>query len=143
MQEVFKSYISKLIESESALDYEWNSDNSEIVFKKKTADGFDVSVGYDRNYLYISTDRGYHNHSEAPSCFEDILSDVMGEARDLLSSNMRIREISSNGKPRKWILEQFVDGRWNRRHVIGLLFWNYLGRRSEKIYSNDTLPTRD
>jgi hypothetical protein len=122
--------------------YDWRNDNSEIVFKKKSENGFDVIIGHHKNHLFLNTDRGYHEHFEAYEDFSGILSHVMESARDLLSKNMRIREISANGNPRKWVLEHFNEGTWKTKTFTGKILWNFFGRKTEKVFSNDILPER-
>ena len=68
---------------------------------------------------------------------------VDGESRDLLSPVMRIRERLAGGKPYKWIFELYHDGQWIAEEWCGLFFWNYIGKRTEKIYQNRILPAME
>ena len=113
-QEFFE-YISDRLEMTPDLDYEWRNNNSEIVFKKKNDEGFNVVIGHHKDYLCLATDKGYHDHFEALKDFSAALVDVMGLARDLMTKNMRIKEISTSGKPRKWVLEQYKNGVWKKK----------------------------
>lgn len=63
--------------------------------------------------------------------------------RDLLSPAMRLREICAGGNPYRWLLEAATNHGWRVEYKMGLLFWNFLGRRSERIYRNDHLPARE
>lgn len=66
----------------------------------------------------------------------------MGVVRDLLSKNMRIKEILSNNKPVRWLLQYKGENGWETEATNGLIFYNYLGKKSERLNSNDTLPPR-
>ena len=63
-------------------------------------------------------------------------------ARDLLSSDMRIREQRAGRHGYRWHAERLEGGKWVVESTTGLLFWNYLGWRSERIYQNTQLPGR-
>lgn len=91
--------------------------------------------------------RGVHVHFDEhydPEFYdtEELVDEALGMARDLLSPDMRIRELRAGNKPYRWFMEHSDGTRWHAVHVTGLLFWNYLGRRSEHIYQNHTLPGR-
>lgn len=143
MEEIFYKYISDIISDEKDLVYEWNDNKSEIIFKKNTDEGFDITVSYATNFIYMFTDRGYHKQFEIVDTLGETLNDIMGMVRDLLSKNMRIREYLTNKKPYKWNLEYFEDKQWKIAGSTTLMFWNYFGKKSEQIYSNDILPVRD
>jgi len=117
-----------------------------VLFRKQTESGFDIKVSFDAPSQMISleTDRGYHDHFHTEK-FENraaAFSCVFGIVRDLLTQHMRIEEIQSNGRPRKWLLQAFRDGRWATESSTGLLFWNVFGRRTHVYYQNDALPPR-
>lgn len=145
MKEKFHNYISDCIKNEKSIDYEWKKDNTEIIFKKKDENGFDVIVRLENDIIYLGSEKNYHEHFHIKQ-FKDIektIEFVMGLVRDMLSKNMRIKEISSNGKSYKYLLQQFHKNKWETESSDGLLFWNYFGKRSERIYSNDILPPRE
>lgn len=144
MGNIFYDYVSELIKDYPSLDYEWKNNNQEILFKKKTDQGFDITIGYhNENYLYVNTDKGFHDHFEViDDDFSETLKSVMGLVRDLLSYKMRIKEILAGNTPRKWILQNYIDGEWKDEHIVGNIFWNYFAKKSERIYYNDVLPSR-
>lgn len=142
MENIFYSYISELIKDHTNLHVEWRNNNKEIVFKKKDENGFDITIQDNETFIYIETEPGYHWHFDNKKDKKQTLSEVMGLVRDLLGPNMRIREILSNGKPRKWITECYINNKWISDGETGLLVWNYLGKKSEKIYQNKILEPR-
>jgi hypothetical protein len=139
----FFDYISSCLVETPDVQYDWRENNSEVILKKKNAEGFDIIIGHHKDYLYLNTDRGYHAHFESFEDFSKMLVHAMGLARDLLSKNMRIKEISTNSKPRKWVLEHYKNGIWQKEAWSGLLVWNYLGKTTEQYYSNDVLAARE
>ena len=138
--QIFVNYILLFLEKTPTIQHEWRNNDTEVIFKKNNDNGFDVVIGHNKNILYLYTDRGFHNHFEAYRDFSNILEQVMGLARNLLSNNMRIREISSNNNARKWILEHYRNNAWEQESINGLILWNYFGKKTEKIYSNDIYP---
>ncbi|MFH1441854.1 MAG: hypothetical protein ABIH18_07450 [Candidatus Omnitrophota bacterium] len=142
MKEKFHNYISDCIKNEKSIDYEWKKDNTEIIFKKKAEDGFDIIVRLENDIIYLESDKDCHKHFHIKG-FKDIekaMEITMEFVRNMLSKNMRIKELLSNGKPYKYLLQKFYKNRWKTESSGGLLFWNYFGKRSERIYSNDILP---
>ncbi|WP_416768235.1 hypothetical protein ACM66T_07525 [Sulfurimonas sp. ST-25] len=140
----FRLYVDSLPEI-NEIPHIWDESNLKVIFLKSDEGGFDISVSDDGDDIIgIETDMGIHDHihiQEAES-YEKALSFVFGLVRDMLSENMRIREITKNEKPVKWILENYQDGKWFEEHTVGLLLFNYFGKKSEKVYSNHTLPPR-
>ncbi len=137
---IFYEYINECIETEIDLDGEWESDNTKLTFKKKSSEGFDIIVSYEYDSIYIGTDIGWHDEFSAS---KERLVWSMGVVRDLLTKNMRISEYLSNDKPYKWVVQIFENSEWLGFLVKFRLLWNYFGKRSEKIYFNDTLLPRE
>lgn len=71
-----------------------------------------------------------------------MVEDALGLVRDLLSPDMRVRELRAGRSAYRWFIEAFDGRTWKVEHMTGLLFWNYFGRRSEHIYQNAVLPGR-
>ena len=143
MNDDFYNFISNLIKNDSALNYEWENNKEEIIFKKKDDNGFNIRVFHDNRFVYVETDTGYHDKFEINNDIKTTLTDVMGLVRDLLTKSMRIVEILSNNSGRKWLVQSYIDNEWKTEHEVGLLIWNFFGKKSEKIYFNDILPPRD
>ncbi len=121
----------------------WDGD-TKITFPKKNANGFDISIEeYDNGFL-LYTDTGFHDHIEIEDARtqDETLIDLFGLVRDMLSKHMRIRVIMKNDKPVRWYLEYYHNETWHLESGVTLLLFNYFGKRSERIYSNDTLPPR-
>jgi hypothetical protein len=140
---IFIEYVSDCLEKMPNLHYEWRNNNTEVVLNKNHDEGFDVIIGHQKDILYLNTDRGFHGHFEAYEDFSIMIVHVMGLARDLLRKNLRIREISTNAKPGKWILERYQNGAWKMESLSGLFLWNYFGKKTERSFVNDVLPARE
>lgn len=67
---------------------------------------------------------------------------ALGLVRDLLSPAVRIRERRAAGILYHAALETQVRGRWRRRRSVTLLFYSYLGRREERLWTNTHLGPR-
>ena len=143
MEEIFYNHINEILSNGPELDYEWQNNNSEITLKKISPNGFDIILSFDKNFIYLNTNTGFHYYPNVVVDFTQTLIEVMGLVRDLLSKNMGIKEYCSNGKPYKWELESLGNNIWMNEGTTRLLFWNYFGKKSQKIYFNETLPIRD
>ena len=125
-----------------------NDDVTEITFFKKHKNGFNITVEEANNELILFTETAYHDHFsydlfETP---EKTFEYVFGLVRDLLSKNMRIREIQKNKMPIKVYLEYKQDDKWKEESSIGILSWvvfNPFVQKREIIYTNNILEKRD
>ena len=104
--------------------------------------GYDISIEVDPDEITLFAG-GFHNHYSVTDPQEDFLQEFFGRIRDMLSPAMRIREQLSNGNSYRWHLENQTEGEWHPESTCGLLFWNWFGRRSERLYMNTNLPIRD
>jgi hypothetical protein len=62
---------------------------------------------------------------------------------DLLTTNTRLRILTANGKPYRWHLEHSENGGWKTFEEMGLLLFNYFGRRSELVLQNDQISPKE
>jgi hypothetical protein len=67
-----------------------------------------------------------HSHFDWQSTAEEACIDALGLVRDLLSPGMRLVETSAGGRPYRWDLEVFDDGRWRLEESCGLLLYKLL-----------------
>lgn len=127
--------------------HEWSIDQDEdhciLDIPEEYESGFPITVEVEPSQIMVYAQGA---HTEFPFCDEnpdDLVKDVLGLVRDLLSPAMRIRERLAGGKPYKWAFEVLHEGEWIPEEWVGLLFWNYFGKRSEKIYQNKILSERE
>ena len=143
----FFDFAAGLLKTHPSLEHRWSDDKTTVVFEKRSPTGFDIKVNYDAasQIASVETDRGYHDHFHVDR-FENqnaAFTTVFGLVRDLLTRNMRIQELRSNGSPRKWLVQSLRDGQWVTESSMGLLIWNFFGKRSHAEYQNDALPPRE
>jgi hypothetical protein len=125
-----------------------NKNFTEVTFYKKDKNGFDITIKEDNEELILFTETAYHDHFEY-NMFEnkkEAFDYVFGLTRDLLSDNMRIREIQKNNMPTKVYLEYKKNHIWEEESSIGILSWtmfNPFSKKKEIIYINNILPSRD
>ena len=85
---------------------------------------------------------GAHTNASPDGKPDELAAHVLGYVRDLLSPAMRIRERLAGGQPFKWAIELKRDGTWETEEWVGLFFYNYFGKKSERTYQNSVLPER-
>lgn len=143
--QLFKKIATEFLESHPQLKYEWKEQDQGNIWGlsifKIEENGFDVWLGFDGHDIYFSA--GHVHHSEfwlnEKEPLESEIRKFLGFIRDLLSNKMRIIEKYA-GKIAYKVLVQAWDGqKWKTEDTFGLLFFNYLGKRSEKIYQNNIL----
>ena len=49
---------------------------------------------------------------------------------EIFKGNVKIIEYQSNGKGYKWIRYDLIEGKWQPSGAVGLIFYNYFGRRT-------------
>jgi len=138
------SFACDFLDQENNLTYLWNEQKSELKIPKLCENGFDIIVGEYEFHIYLMTDRGYHDHWHSDR-FENIevaYQIIFGLVWYLLSLDMRILEKRSNNSPYCWLLQSCVEGKWRTESKTALILWNYFGKRSELVFSNDSLPKR-
>jgi len=88
----------------------------------------------------VYTEVGFHAHFEGTP--DETVQQALGLTRDLLSADMRIREQLASGRGYRWTLDRRDTSGWTRESTTGAFFWNYFGRRTERVYQNTQLPGR-
>jgi hypothetical protein len=129
---------NRLLASYPELHHEWEGD--ELVFPSAHSDGYDVTLQPDAHGIILFTSLGAHEHLEGPPL--EAVQEALGLARDLLSPDMRVRELTAAGRGYRWVLERRDPDGWKTESQTGLLLWNYFGPRGERIYHNRQLPGR-
>ena len=81
-----------------------------------------------------------HTHIDLDADADTVAARALGLVCDLLSPAIRIRERLAAGKPYKWVREVCQDRHWVAQEWDGLIFFNYFGKRTERIYQNSILP---
>ena len=127
-----------------ALQHEWVSEAESLVLRIPaiSSDGFDVELEANADGLELRCG-DMHTPLEVSSDSATAVRDALGLVRDVLSTGMRLREVTAGGNAYHWLLEARTERGWEVEYRMGHIFWNYFGRRSERIiYCNDHLPAR-
>jgi len=103
--------------------------------------GFPITVEVHPDEIMV-TAGGAHTNASPDGKPDELVSHVLGFIRDLLSPAMRVRELLAGGKPYKWAIELCQNGKWHTEEWVGLIFYNYFGRKTEMTYQNTILPAR-
>lgn len=105
--------------------------------------GFSITIEVFPEEITVFMGVPHEHFSPEGASPEELVRSILGLLRDLLSPAMRVREQRAGGSPFRWYVEMHQeDGTWQTETTTSLLFWNYFGRRSERIYQNDVLPSR-
>jgi len=141
----FVKTIKEILATYPEVKHTWSIDDDEdhciLDIPKQKNDGFDITVEvFPKEIIIIAA--GAHIHFDLKESYEKLVQSSFGLVRDLLSPNMRIREMLSANRPYKWYIETLHSTKWTVEESNGLFFWNYFGKKSEKIYQNLILKGR-
>jgi hypothetical protein len=106
-----------------------------IFIPKTDDDGFDIEIYLDSEEITVFGE-GVHRHFSREGPSDDTASQVLEFARALGSKRWRTRVRRASGSPYWWVLERQVDGTWVREEGVGLIFFNYFGKRDEIFLQN-------
>lgn len=103
--------------------------NDSVKIFPLTPDGFEVSIFQDSHECIVSFE-GWHEHfsseDEALNCL------VWG-----LTPACRLVISMRGNAAHKWTVQSLEDNQWKDVGTTGLLFFNYFGRKSQKILQNN------
>lgn len=141
--EILREYAAKTLEVFPSLSHRWaeHALGLSLQFPAQAPKGFDVEVTADDRGFAVYAG-GFHTHFDEGEDAKVQVEQAFALARDLLSTGMRLRELCAGNQAYRWILEIASNEGWQTDEKMGLLIWNYFGRRSERVYQNDQLPPR-
>jgi len=142
----FVARMKHALSSRPEIKHTWSIDGDEdqciLQILVAGAPGFDIDAHVFPEEIMLSAE-GWHEHYPATGSVEDLVDEMTGRIRDMLSPVMRIREELSFGVAFRWHLENLIEGLWVSESTCGLFFYPWFGRKSEKTYSNNLLPPRE
>jgi hypothetical protein len=145
---VWRSFVRQAKEALSQhpqIRHEWSIDEDEgrctLEIPEEYDGGFPITVEVSSAEIMVIAG-GAHRHLWRAGSPDELAAHALGLVRDLLSPGMRIRERLAAGRPYRWEIEIHTRGRWATMERVGLIFWNYFGKRTERTYQNRTLPAR-
>ena len=142
----FIAEAKRLLEACPKLEHTWAIEPDEssctLTIPAADAEGFEISVrvGSGESVLICGGFHGHEAHEGEPKVFT---AHFVGFLYDLLTPLMRVREQCAGSGAYKWTLECWRGDSWEDRGTMGLLFFRYWGKRTERIYRNRVLPLRD
>jgi hypothetical protein len=142
LSECFLSEADALFAAYPTMNAEWRnrSDFSEVTIRASDASGFDIRVLADTRELIVYVDGAETRYCALNSAHvPSVVHDAMEFIRCLLSPATRLRTQFAGGRAYKWIVEHDTGDSWVPGLRSRLLFWNYLGHRSETIRQNHHL----
>jgi hypothetical protein len=139
----FQRYGRSVLASSPEIVHQWSkkSDSCELRIPASSPNGFDIRLEVSAHTVTLGWGR-WHTPFELDAEIETFVENLFGLLRDMLSPDMRIRELWTWPFPYRGFLESFDGTRWSVEQETGLILWNYLGKRSVRIYSNSVLPGR-
>ena len=139
----FRQHGTAILAKHPQIRRRWSveSDHCKLLIPRATPDGFDISFDVEPAMVTLSWGN-WHSHIEPTGEIEEFVESQFGLLRDMLSPGMRVRELWAGRAPYRGYLE-FLDGKqWCVEQSMCLVFWNYLGSRSVRIFSNTSLTSR-
>lgn len=145
---IFEKYAKEVLAESAGIESVWEirdgGDKRILTIKKENTSGFDVVVECETYGLYPFAG-GWHGPAwelfSRDETFLDLSAQFMGFIRSLLCEDSKLEVRYTGEKPYKWILTypleegtEFVE--------TGLIFYNYLGKRSSKVFQNKQLSRR-
>lgn len=145
LQEAIEGVGKEFFSAYPQVPHSWNigEDGFELSIVTDDESGFSIFVELNHNEAIIHCECAHqHIHWPEEENARDYAKRIYGIIYDYLTTKTRLREVYSGKNPYKYVIEQNVNGEWEREEEMGLLFFNYFGRRSKKFYQNDILPPR-
>jgi hypothetical protein len=126
--------------------HKWSIDDDEdhciLDISEADENGFPITVEVHSEQITVMAGPT-HVHLDLDGDADELAAYALGLVRDLLSPATRIHERLAGKTPIKWTLEHLQGGEWTAEEEMGLLLYNYFGRRSERTYQNQILPARE
>jgi hypothetical protein len=113
-----------------------------LVIPKTDENGFDITFAAELEEFDLTCGGFWASDAREEGSTEDFAGHCVGLLYDLLTPLMRVREQRADGKPYKWTLECRRGDTWESRGSHSRLLFKYWGKRSERIFQNETLPLR-
>ena len=143
LPESFRQYGAAVLARNSEIVHKWNveSDGCSLSIPAVSPNGFDIRFEIERGAITLYWGN-WHTRFEPTAGVDKLIEDLFGLLRDMLSPDMRVRELCAGSTPYRGFLESHDGAHWASEHEMALVFRNYFGKRSVRSYSNSILPAR-
>ncbi len=138
---ILRQQATSVLAGYPALKHTW-SDQGAIVtlgFPPTDDSGFEVALQIGNGYAYVLVGHSHYSYNLRSAAPETEIGRALNLVCEVLSTKMRVREFRSNDKPYRWLVERQLDGQWKPELEEEEIFFNYFGRRSERVYHNKQL----
>jgi hypothetical protein len=148
LPDTFFEMAQQVIDRHPTLVHAWISGPSgkrTLTFPAASPEGFNVTIQCETYGLYPSAG-SWHGApwdvNTSGMTISEICEDCLGFVRSALCTDSSLEVWYSNKRPFRWVLSYPLEGRLVSDRV-GLLVFNYLGRRSVRRFQNSHLPPRE
>jgi hypothetical protein len=143
LPEAFRRYGTAVLAKNPEVAHEWSgeSDSCGLSIPALSPDGFDIRFAVEPAAVTLYWGN-WHTRFEPTAGVDALVEELFGLLRDMLSSDMRVRELYAGPSPYRGFLESWDGTRWSAEQSMGLIFWNYFADRSVRTFSNSVLPGR-
>jgi hypothetical protein len=143
LPETLRQYGMAVLAQNPEIVHVWSAepDYCDLSIPASDANGFDIRITAEADAITLHWGN-WHTRFEPTAGNDTLVEAVFGLIRDMLSSDMRIRELCAGDKPYRGLLEAYDGTHWSTEQEMVLIFWNYFAKRSARTYSNSTLPGR-
>jgi hypothetical protein len=138
--ETFRTAAQSFLDACPRIQYEWHSPLT-LKIPASSPSGFDVKLVCESYGLYPYAGEWHGAPWDATIWRSDKLAVTVREfLQSVLSPAGGLRVRYSNGRPYKWTLQYSFEGSTVSEET-GRVFFNWLGRRSEKVFRNEWAAT--
>ena len=134
----FQRYGATVFGENSEVAHEWSvrAAGCDLSIYAADPNGFDVRFEIEPDVAIVHWGI-WHSHFEPAAGIDTLVEDLFGLLRDMLSSDVRVRERYAGPQPYRGFLESFDGSHWLIEQQMGSIFWNYL-----PIDRSEHTPTR-
>ncbi len=104
-----------------------------LIIPAENENGFDISItenGSEPTVIFGN----WHGHF-------DTTEEAVNFVGFGLTPRCRLREIRRSGVPKKWIVEELDEGKWEMVYVTGTFSLNFLGKKEEVVFQNNRISS--
>jgi len=143
LPESFQRYGTSVLSRTPQVVHEWSAQGRgcRLFIPATTSSGFDIDVAVGPDTVTLGWG-SWHTPFDPDMDMDAFVEHLFALLRDMLSPDMRVRELWAWPFAYRGFLESFDGHQWSTEQEMGMIFWNYFSKRSERIYSNSVLPSR-
>ena len=143
LPESFRRYGIEVFTKTPEIAHKWSTESGrcELSIPASSPSGFNIHFVVELDTVTLNWG-AWHTHIEQEAGIDTFVEGLFALLRDMLSPDMRIRELYTWPFAYRGFLESFDGTQWSTEQVTGMIFWNYFGKRTVRTYSNSMFPGR-